>query len=202
MNKNILTMIIVSLIAPTGYSAGTSSTSTTSSSTTSSGTTPSTSDTPTTSSGLPKSGSTTGSTTQDTMQNQGTTQSGTVGTTTEQAPDRRLRSSADRNEANVDQMSTTEDTSTSSRTTTSTAKGIKEPMSAKDTAITRSIREQIAADKSLSMRAKNVTIATQNGRITLKGAVANNSEKSKIEEIAKKVSGVQSVDNQTEVQSY
>ncbi len=72
-------------------------------------------------------------------------------------------------------------------------------MNAKDTELTRSIRERIVADRNLSMRAKNVTIISQNGLVTLKGAVANNQEQTRVEEIAKNVSGTQSVVNKTEV---
>jgi osmotically-inducible protein OsmY len=71
--------------------------------------------------------------------------------------------------------------------------------SAKDTELTRSIRERIVADQSLSMRAKNITIISQNGQVTLKGPVATNVEQSKVEEIARKANGTQSVINQTQV---
>ncbi|KYG63636.1 hypothetical protein AZI86_12455 [Bdellovibrio bacteriovorus] len=70
---------------------------------------------------------------------------------------------------------------------------------ARDTELTRSIREQIVADQNLSMRAKNITIISKNGLVTLKGAVATNQEQSRVEEIAKKSSGTKSVVNQTEV---
>lgn len=68
-----------------------------------------------------------------------------------------------------------------------------------DTELTRSIREQIVADQSLSMRAKNIIIVSKNGLVTLKGAVATNQEQARVEEIAKKSSGTKSVVNQTEV---
>ena len=71
--------------------------------------------------------------------------------------------------------------------------------SEQDTAMTRIIREHIVADQSLSMRAKNITIITQEGRVLLKGPVANAAEKSKVEAIAKKVSGIKSVSNMTEI---
>lgn len=70
---------------------------------------------------------------------------------------------------------------------------------AADTELTRSIRERIVADKSLSMRAKNITIISQDGQVTLKGAVANNKEQAQLEAIAKKAGGTKSVINQTEV---
>ena len=72
-------------------------------------------------------------------------------------------------------------------------------MNPQDTNLTRTIREKIVADNTLSMRAKNITIISQNGLVTLKGPVANNQEQTKVEEIAKKVSGTTAVTNQTEV---
>ncbi|MGZ3773936.1 MAG: BON domain-containing protein [Pseudobdellovibrionaceae bacterium] len=71
-----------------------------------------------------------------------------------------------------------------------------------DTALIRNIRSQIVADKSLSTRAKNITVLSDRGRVILKGAVANNQEKARVEEIAKKASGTKSVENLTEVQTY
>lgn len=68
-----------------------------------------------------------------------------------------------------------------------------------DTELTRSIRERIVSDQSLSMRAKNITIISKDGQVTLKGAVATSQEQAKVEEIAKKSSGTKSVVNQTEV---
>lgn len=73
---------------------------------------------------------------------------------------------------------------------------------AKDLALTRSIREKINEDKSLSLRAKNITVISENGKITLKGAISNNAEKSKLEEIAKKATGAKTVENLTEVGTY
>lgn len=70
---------------------------------------------------------------------------------------------------------------------------------AQDTELTRSIREHIVADQSLSMRAKNITIISNSGLVTLKGTVATNKEQSRVEEIAKKAVGTKSVINQTEV---
>ncbi|WII71547.1 BON domain-containing protein [Bdellovibrio sp. 22V] len=69
----------------------------------------------------------------------------------------------------------------------------------KDTALTRTIRERINADKSLSTRAKNITIITNNGKVLLKGTVASDQEQAKVEEIAKKTAGAQTVTNQTDV---
>lgn len=67
----------------------------------------------------------------------------------------------------------------------------------RDTELTRQVRERIVQDGGLSMAAKNITIVTLGGRVTLKGTVANQTEKAKVESIAKTVSGAASVTNQT-----
>ena len=67
----------------------------------------------------------------------------------------------------------------------------------RDTEITRQVRERIVQDGGLSTAAKNITIVTLGGRVTLKGAVATQTEKAKVESIAKTVSGAASVTNQT-----
>lgn len=92
---------------------------------------------------------------------------------------------------------TSRTTKTEKRAVTKTAQD--QGKSARDVELTRKIREQIVADQSLSMRAKNVTIISQNGQVTLKGPVATSQEQAKVEEIAKKTAGAQAVVNQTEV---
>ena len=72
-------------------------------------------------------------------------------------------------------------------------------MAVKDTAITKSIRERIMADKTLSMKAKNITIVTNSGHVILKGPVANAQERTKVEAIAKSVSGATGLENHTEI---
>ncbi len=54
-------------------------------------------------------------------------------------------------------------------------------------------------DSTLSFDAKNVKIITQGGKVTLRGPVKRDAEKSSIEAKAKAVSGVTSVDDQLEV---
>ncbi|MEK2645345.1 BON domain-containing protein [Bdellovibrio sp. BCCA] len=72
-------------------------------------------------------------------------------------------------------------------------------MNASDTELTRRVREQIVADNSLSVNAKNVKIISQNGRVTLKGPVDSTQERNKIETIAKSVSGAKIIVNETVV---
>ena len=74
--------------------------------------------------------------------------------------------------------------------------------SAGDVDITREIRRQIVEDKSLSTNAHNVKIVTVDGVVTLRGPVASSQEKAVIAETAKKVTGVNKVDNRLEVAKH
>ncbi|MGZ3768770.1 MAG: BON domain-containing protein [Bdellovibrio sp.] len=97
---------------------------------------------------------------------------------------------------------TSNTSNTSASDTSSMDSSTNKKLSAKDTALIRNIRSQINADKNLSTSAKNITILSSNGKVILKGAVANSQEKAKVEEIAKKTSGTKSVENLTEVGTY
>ncbi|MDB5213010.1 MAG: hypothetical protein JWO86_937 [Myxococcaceae bacterium] len=68
-----------------------------------------------------------------------------------------------------------------------------------DRDITAAIRRSVVADKGLSFTAKNVKIITVGGKVTLRGPVKSDEEKSAIEAKAKAAPGVSSVDNQLEV---
>jgi osmotically-inducible protein OsmY len=70
-----------------------------------------------------------------------------------------------------------------------------------DVELTRRIRQELVNDKSLSTNAQNVKIITVNGVATLRGPVESTTEKSKVESLAKKVSGVSGVVNQIEVKT-
>lgn len=69
-----------------------------------------------------------------------------------------------------------------------------------DIGITASIRKSVV-DTKMSTNAHNVKIITQNGVVTLRGPVKTQEEKNRIEEIARSVAGVKSVDSQIEVES-
>ncbi len=72
--------------------------------------------------------------------------------------------------------------------------------SSEATRITADIRRAITADNALSMDARNCKIITDSsGVVTLRGPVANKSEKDAIGVIAKGVAGVKSVVNELEV---
>ena len=68
-----------------------------------------------------------------------------------------------------------------------------------DRDITAAIRRAVVGDKALSFTAKNVKIITVGGKVTLRGPVKSDEEKSAIEAKAKAAPGVSSVDNQLEV---
>ncbi len=68
----------------------------------------------------------------------------------------------------------------------------------KDIQITADIRKQVVAAE-MSVNAHNVKIITQGGKVTLRGPVVSEDEKSQIEKIARAVAGEDKVDNQIEV---
>jgi osmotically-inducible protein OsmY len=80
--------------------------------------------------------------------------------------------------------------------TTLTPKDQKETK--KDIKITAKIRKIVVRDKSLSIDAQNAKIITLNGVVTLRGPVATESEKMKLQQIAQQTKGVVQVDNQLE----
>jgi len=73
--------------------------------------------------------------------------------------------------------------------------------SKRDVELTRKIRQAIVKDKAMSSYAKNIKIITLSGKATLRGPVENSEEKTRIEGLASRVSGIASVDNQLEVKT-
>lgn len=71
--------------------------------------------------------------------------------------------------------------------------------SAGDRGLTRQIRQAIAADDSLSTSARNVTVITTDGVVTLRGPVANEQERNAVAAKAEGTAGVERLDNQLEV---
>lgn len=68
-----------------------------------------------------------------------------------------------------------------------------------DRELTRKIRAALHQDKSLSTYAHNIKIVTQDGRVTLRGPVRSDEEKSAIESKATEVAGAGNVTNELEV---
>jgi hypothetical protein len=68
-----------------------------------------------------------------------------------------------------------------------------------DRSITMRIRQAVMHDSSLSFSAKNVKIITINGKVTLRGPVKTEAERTAIENAARNVAGGAQVDSQLEV---
>ena len=68
-----------------------------------------------------------------------------------------------------------------------------------DVETTRVIRREITKTKGMSVKARNITIVTAGGVVTLKGSVKNMDEKMKIEAMAKKLAGSNTVKSDLEV---
>lgn len=68
-----------------------------------------------------------------------------------------------------------------------------------DQETTRKIRAAVSKDKSLSTYAHNVKIITQNGKVTLRGPVRSDEEKTNIASKASAVASEGNVDNQLEI---
>lgn len=75
----------------------------------------------------------------------------------------------------------------------------QQKMNPADRDTTKQIRAAIIKDKSLSTYAHNVKIITQNGKVTLKGPVRSDDEKSNIEGKAAAVAGAGNVTSQLTV---
>lgn len=75
----------------------------------------------------------------------------------------------------------------------------QQKLNSSDQQITRNIRSAVTKDKALSTYAHNVKIITQNGKVTLKGPVRTEEEKSNIEAKAKSVAGNDNVTSEIEI---
>jgi osmotically-inducible protein OsmY len=75
----------------------------------------------------------------------------------------------------------------------------RQKMNATDRGLAKRIRASIVDDKSLSTYAHNIKIVAQDGKVTLKGPVRSEEEKSAIEAKATEIAGAGNVINQLEV---
>jgi len=73
---------------------------------------------------------------------------------------------------------------------------IRQKNSTTDRDTMQKIRKAVMADKSLSTYAHNVKIISQGGKVTLKGPVRSEEEKSSVEKIATDVAGQGNVTNE------
>ncbi|HEY3254724.1 MAG TPA: BON domain-containing protein, partial [Polyangiaceae bacterium] len=71
--------------------------------------------------------------------------------------------------------------------------------SASDREITQQIRKDLMKDKTLSFTAKNVKVITINGKVTLRGPVKSEAERTAIEAAARRAAGGGQVDSQLEI---
>jgi hyperosmotically inducible periplasmic protein len=75
----------------------------------------------------------------------------------------------------------------------------QQKMNATDRDLAKRVRQSVMSDKSLSTYAHNIKIVAQDGKVTLKGPVRSEEEKSAIEAKATEVAGAGNVMNQLEV---
>ena len=74
-----------------------------------------------------------------------------------------------------------------------------QPENDADRKIIQEVRQALTSDSSLSTSAQNVTVVSNNGKVTLRGSVKDDSEKQKIVNKATQVAGASNVDNQLTV---
>ena len=75
----------------------------------------------------------------------------------------------------------------------------QQKMNSSDHAITQKIRKSIHQDTSLSTYAHNIKVITQDGKVTLRGPVRSEDEKSNLQAKAVAVAGEENVTNQLEI---
>jgi osmotically-inducible protein OsmY len=75
----------------------------------------------------------------------------------------------------------------------------QQKMNPSDRAITQKIRKAIHEDPSLSTYGHNIKVITQDGKVTLRGPVRSDGERSNLEAKAVSVAGQENVTNQLEV---
>jgi hyperosmotically inducible protein len=75
----------------------------------------------------------------------------------------------------------------------------QQKMNPSDRAITQKIRKAIHEDQSLSSYAHNIKVITQDGKVTLRGPVRSEEEKTNLEAKAVSVAGQENVTNQLDV---
>jgi hyperosmotically inducible periplasmic protein len=71
-----------------------------------------------------------------------------------------------------------------------------QPATKADIKIVQEIRQAVVKDEALSTRARNITIVSEDGDVTLRGTVEDQVEKELLAARAQQVAGVRKVDNQ------
>lgn len=82
---------------------------------------------------------------------------------------------------------------------TSSKTPIDQDENKRDVQITADIRKLVVSDDAMSVNGKNVKIITSQGKVTLRGPVASEAEKQKIEQFAKDVVGEDNFVSQIEI---
>jgi osmotically-inducible protein OsmY len=75
----------------------------------------------------------------------------------------------------------------------------QQKMNKADSDLVQKIRQSVYADKTLSTYAHNVKIVAQDGHVTLRGPVRNQTERDQIQAKAVAIAGADSVTNQLEI---
>jgi hyperosmotically inducible protein len=111
--------------------------------------------------------------------------------------------SADTSTNSTSATTNADNTANNSRDTNSGAlTAADQSNSGPDVKITQQIRQQVVADTNhYSVDAKNIKIITTNGKVTLRGPVDTDTEKTGIAAIASNVAGQGNVDDQLEVKT-
>jgi hyperosmotically inducible protein len=100
-----------------------------------------------------------------------------------------------------DHTGSADNTRLNARDRSGTLTPIDQGNSKAEIAITASIRRNVMGDHALSFTAKNVKIITVGPRVTLRGPVKSDAERSEIENLARQTAGVTDVDDQLEVKN-
>jgi len=101
---------------------------------------------------------------------------------------------------NQDQQPAPDNTKTNKRDRDSSSPTAdQQKMNATDRDLAKRVRQSVMSDKSLSTYAHNIKIVARDGKVTLKGPVRSEEEKSAIEAKATEVAGAGNVMNQLEV---
>lgn len=116
-----------------------------------------------------------------------------VGMSREEYENRKYRSPAAKSTSSATAPQVPEANNSSSPTAGVTAE--RQSHSEKDLEITRQVRRELMNSSELSTRTQNLTVVTQNGKVSLRGTVPSVSEKNKVEKMARAVNGVEHVDS-------
>jgi hypothetical protein len=105
------------------------------------------------------------------------------------------------NPGSGDHTGSADNTELNTRDRSGTLTPINQGNSKAEIGITASIRRGVMGDHTLSFTAKNVKIITVGTRVTLRGPVKSDAERTEIENLARQTAGVTDVDDQLEVKN-